>query len=67
VRVRWHEKIARIEIDLDELEKLFAPGVRESIVRAGKAHGFSYVTVDLGGYRTGSHNEVLVGRALRVV
>ncbi len=67
VRVRWHDKIARIEIDLDELEKLFAPGVRENIVRAGKSHGFSYVTVDLGGYRTGSHNEVLVGRGLRLV
>jgi uncharacterized protein len=67
VRVRWHDKIARIEIDLAELERLFAPGVREELVRAGKKHGFAYVTVDLGGYRTGSHNEVLVGRALRLV
>jgi uncharacterized protein len=67
LRVRWHDKIARIEIDLDELEKLLTPGIREKIVQAGKAHGFSYVTVDLGGYRTGSHNEVLVGRALRII
>jgi pyridinium-3,5-biscarboxylic acid mononucleotide sulfurtransferase len=67
VRVRWHDQIARIEVELAELEKLFAPGVREAIVAAGKQHGFRYVTLDLGGYRTGSHNEVLVGRSLRLV
>jgi uncharacterized protein len=67
VRVRWHDKIARIEIALDELEKLLAPGVREAIVAAGKEHGFAYVTLDLAGYRTGSHNEVLLGRALKLV
>ena len=67
MRVRWHEKIARIEIALSELELMLTPGVRETVVSAGKAHGFQYVTLDLGGYRTGSHNEVLVGRALRVV
>lgn len=67
LRVRWHEKIARIELALDELPLMLAPGVREAAVNAGKTHGFSYVTLDLGGYRMGSHNEVLVGRALRVV
>jgi uncharacterized protein len=67
VRVRWHDSIARIEIGLDELPRLLAPGVREEIVSAGKRHGFRYVTLDLAGYRTGSHNEVLDGRALRVV
>jgi uncharacterized protein len=41
--------------------------VRADVVAAGKRHGFRYVTLDLAGYRTGSHNEVLVGRALRVV
>lgn len=67
LRVRWHDKIARIEIDLAEIEGLFRPGVREQVVRLGKAHGFSYVTIDLAGYRQGSHNEVLVGRSLRLV
>jgi uncharacterized protein len=67
VRVRWHESIARIEVALDELERLLAPGVREAIVEAGKCHGFRYVTLDLAGYRQGSHNEVLVGRSLRLV
>jgi uncharacterized protein len=67
VRVRWHDKIARIEIALAELERLLAPGVRDHVVEAGKRHGFSYITLDLAGYRTGSHNEVLAGRALRVL
>lgn len=67
LRVRWHDKIARIEVALGELELMLAPGVREAVVSAGKKHGFQYVTLDLGGYRTGSHNEVLQGRALRIV
>ncbi len=67
VRVRWHETIARIEVDVAEIGKLVAPGVRERIVAVGKRHGFAYVTLDLAGYRTGSHNEVLVGRSLRIV
>jgi uncharacterized protein len=66
-RVRWHDKIARIELDLTELPRLLEPGVRESVVAAGKRHGFAYITLDLGGYRTGSHNEVLVGKGLRVI
>jgi uncharacterized protein len=37
------------------------------MVAAGKRNGFQYVTLDLGGYRTGSHNEVLVGKSLRIV
>ncbi|HEV8549639.1 MAG TPA: ATP-dependent sacrificial sulfur transferase LarE [Polyangiaceae bacterium] len=67
VRVRWHDAIARIEIGLDELPRLLESGVRERAVEAGKRHGFRYVTLDLGGYRQGSHNEVLAGRSLRVV
>jgi uncharacterized protein len=67
VRVRWHDKIARLEIDLAELEKFLEPRIREHIVAAGKRNGFLYITLDLAGYRTGSHNEVLIGRALRVI
>lgn len=67
VRVRWHDKIARVEVALEELPRLLESGIREAVVEAGKRHGFGYVTLDLAGYRTGSHNEVLVGRALRVI
>jgi pyridinium-3,5-biscarboxylic acid mononucleotide sulfurtransferase len=64
VRVRWHDSIARIELDLSELERLLNPELRAAALDAGKRQGFRYVTLDLGGYRTGSHNEVLVGRSL---
>jgi uncharacterized protein len=67
VRVRFHDKVARIEVAIEELERVLAPGVREAIVDAGKRHGFTYVTLDLAGYRLGSHNEVLVGRSLKIV
>lgn len=66
-RVRWHDQIARIEVDVDEISKLLSPGVRQAVVDAGKRHGFKYITLDLAGYRTGSHNEVLVGRSLKLV
>jgi uncharacterized protein len=65
LRVRYHGDVARIELGLDEIAG--AVEHRERIVEAGKSAGFKYVTLDLGGYRQGSHNEVLIGRSLRVV
>ena len=67
VRVRHHDTIARIELGQDELDQVADPNVRDRLVAAGKHHGFAYVTLDLCGYRTGSHNEVLDGRKLRTV
>ena len=66
-RVRYHDKIARIELDLEDLPRLLQPEMREAVVKAGRTHGFTYITLDLAGYRTGSHNEVLQGRSLRIV
>jgi len=65
VRVRWHDVIARIEVDADDFELLVKH--REEAAVLGKRHGFTYVTADLAGYRMGSHNDVLVGRGLKVV
>lgn len=59
VRVRIHDKIARIEILPSEFEKLLAEGIREKVYNYFKELGFTYVTLDLGGYRTGSMNETL--------
>ena len=68
LRVRYHDHIARIELGLGELAKATDPAVRERIVVAGKEHGFKYITLDLAGYRTGSHNEVLqADGSLRVI
>src|SRR5262245_47282084 len=67
VRVRYHGELARIELGADEIVRAAEPSVRDEIVSSGKRFGFRYVTLDLGGYRMGSHNEVLVGRTLRIV
>lgn len=67
VRVRFHDELARIEVDPKELSRAAEPEMAAAIVAAGKRSGFRYVTLDLLGYRTGSHNEVLVGRSLRIV
>ena len=67
MRVRYHGDLARIELGADELLRAAEPSQRAAIVSSGKEHGFRYVTLDLGGYRMGSHNEVLVGKALRVL
>jgi len=58
-RVRYHDRLARIEVAPEELEKLLQPKTREEILRRFKEHGFSYVSVDLQGYRMGSLNETL--------
>ena len=62
VRVRVHGTIARIEILPEEFEKLMAADVREKVYAYLKSLGFSYIALDLGGYRTGSMNETLLGR-----
>ena len=54
-------------MEASQFELLFAPAVRERLLEAGKRQGFAYVTVDLGGYRQGSHNELLTGRQLKLV
>lgn len=59
VRVRIHGTIARIEIAPEEFSALLQPGTRETVDRTLKEFGFSYVTLDLLGYRTGSMNETL--------
>jgi uncharacterized protein len=57
LRVRFHDTIARLEIDVADLPRVLEPGVREQIVAAGKRLGFTYVALDLMGYRTGAMNE----------
>lgn len=59
VRVRIHGRMARIEIEPEEFEKLLQEENRNRIVEEFKNYGFSYITMDLMGYRTGSMNETL--------
>lgn len=51
--------IARIEVKPKEFAKLMEPATREQIANALKSYGFTYVTLDLFGYRTGSMNATL--------
>jgi uncharacterized protein len=59
VRVRHHGQIARIEVELDEFVMMMDPELRRDVVENLKAFGYSYVTLDLAGYRMGSMNEPL--------
>ncbi len=58
-RVRFHEKLVRVEIDPAELPRALDVGMAQKLVAIFKPLGFHYVTLDLEGYRQGSGNEVL--------
>jgi len=58
-RVRHHDDLARIEIARPEMARALEPETSAAIVRALKAVGYRYVSLDLQGYRMGSLNEGL--------
>jgi len=58
-RVRDHFPIARIEAPSEEIERLSQAAMRAPVVRALRELGYSYVTLDLVGYRMGSMNHGL--------
>lgn len=63
-RVRYHGEIARIEVDAKDLQTLLKnPALRKEIVERFKEFGFTYVALDLEGYRTGSMNELINARS----
>ncbi|MZP29925.1 ATP-dependent sacrificial sulfur transferase LarE [Heliobacterium undosum] len=57
VRARFHDRLLRIEVERESLSRITEHA--EDVVRYMKSLGFTYVTLDLTGYRTGSLNEVL--------
>jgi uncharacterized protein len=58
-RVRHHQKLARIEVPLNDFPRLLTNPLRDQIITAFKELGYTYVTIDLQGFRSGSANEVL--------
>ena len=58
-RVRHHGPIARLELGEREMHQLFKNHLRDRVVRQLASLGFQYITLDLGGFRSGSMNEVL--------
>lgn len=61
IRVRIHGTLARIEVLPEEFGRLIEEPIRTDITKKFKKYGFTYVTMDLVGYRTGSMNETLKG------
>jgi uncharacterized protein len=58
-RVRLHDKLARVEIALEEMPRALSSGMAAAIAKSLKSAGFTYVALDLEGYRQGSLNETL--------
>jgi uncharacterized protein len=59
-RVRFHEKLVRLEIAPEELPRAMTPEMSRKFVEIFKALGFTFVTLDLEGYRSGSLNTHLI-------
>jgi uncharacterized protein len=63
-RVRYHGQIARIEIAREELPRALTIEMATEFTRVFKELGFTYVTLDLEGFRSGSMNALLPKEAL---
>jgi uncharacterized protein len=60
VRVRYHGEVARLEVGRDEMARLLDPQIGEVLTREFRKLGFRFVTLDIGGFRSGSLNEGVV-------
>lgn len=65
VRVRVHDNLARIETDEEGMHLLQSEACRLAAGEQLYTLGFEYVTLDLGGYKTGSMNNITAERATR--
>ena len=61
LRVRHHDSVARIEVGIEDFCILLDDETRRGVVDRFREIGYSYVTLDLEGFRSGSMNEVLAG------
>ena len=59
LRVRHHDTVARIEIEPKDFSALLDDTIRTEITQYFKSIGYSYVTMDMNGFRSGSLNEIL--------
>jgi uncharacterized protein len=58
-RVRHHDRLARLEIPVDEIPRLWEEGRAAAIVARFRELGYLYVAVDLAGFQSGSANLLL--------
>ena len=61
LRVRHHDTVARIEVGAEDFRILLDDETRRGVIKRFREIGYSYVTLDLEGFRSGSLNEVLMG------
>ncbi len=61
LRVRHHDTVARIEVEPADFPALTQDDVRAKVTDYFRSIGYSYVALDLSGFRSGSLNEVLAG------
>ena len=59
LRVRHHGDVARIEVPAADIPRLVDEETSRQVIARMKEAGFTYVTIDLEGFRSGSMNEVL--------
>ena len=59
IRDRHHETIARIEVLPEDMPCFLTEPLRSELVERFKSFGYTYVTLDLAGFRSGSMNETL--------
>ncbi len=59
MRVRHHDKLARIELPRESIDTILSDDLREKIYAKFRELGFVWVTLDLAGFRSGSMNEAL--------
>jgi uncharacterized protein len=57
LRVRYHESLARLELEPEALPRALEQ--REAILALGRQHGFTFVALDLAGFRSGSLNQLV--------
>lgn len=62
VRVRDQDAVARIEVEIQDLAKLVQDPLRSQVIARLKSLGYTYVTLNLEGFRSGSLNDVLLGK-----
>ena len=65
LRVRHHDAVARLEVEPGDMAQFSDENTRQRVVAAMKELGYTYVTLDLTGFRSGSMNEPLRSREER--
>lgn len=60
-RVRHHDKLARIEVPINEVDRFMDGDMRQRVDQKFRDIGYQYVALDLRGFRSGSMNEAILG------